>query len=103
MTFEDFDKLFDEFFKECRDVGEKKGKEYSHSEDRLGNFKRIAEELEIDPRLVCYIYMKKHWDSITSYTKIGRELSDEKIRGRLKDLVVYAILYLAIDKEMNQS
>mgnify|MGYP001290536752 CR=1 FL=1 len=82
-----------------------KGMEYTSGDlktDRLANFYRIAKELDQDPKVVCYIYAKKHWDSITNYVKCGKEYSNEKISGRINDLRNYMILLNAIIIEQNK-
>lgn len=71
-----------------------KGKEYTQDgDDRLKNFKVLAEELGIDPLIVWFIYFKKHIDSIASYIKHGRVVfSDENIEGRFADARNYLVL-----------
>lgn len=79
-----------------------KGIEYTQGDlktDRLANFYRIAKELGQSPMLVCYIYLKKHLDSITCFVKNGREYTDEKIEGRINDARNYLILLNAIIQE----
>ena len=72
-----------------------KGMEYTAGDlktDRLANFYRIAKELDQDPKVVCYIYLKKHLDSIACYVKNGKEYTEEKIEGRINDARNYLIL-----------
>ena len=92
MTFEQFDKWQDELWQECVKMRDTKGKEYSHTEDRFSNFKRLANELCLPPETIGCIYAKKHLDSISSYIKIGKEHSTESIRGRIVDAIVYLTL-----------
>ena len=70
--------------KETLKMRDTKGKEYCGSEDRLANFKRAGEAIGIDPIKVLYVYMCKHWDSISSYVKGNREGLSEPIRGRIE-------------------
>jgi len=82
-----------------------KGMEYTQSDlktDRLANFYRIANELNTDPKMVCYIYMKKHLDSIACYVKTGKEYCDEGIEGRINDARNYLVLLNAIIQEQKK-
>jgi len=79
-----------------------KGVEYTQGDlktDRLANFYRIAKELGQSPMVVCYIYLKKHLDSIACYVKNGKEFTEEKIEGRINDARNYLILLNAIIQE----
>lgn len=92
MTFEQFDKWQEELWKECIEMRDTKGKEYSHTVDRFDNFMRLARELDMDPVKVGWVYAKKHLDSIASFIKTGKEHSTEPIRGRIVDAIVYLTL-----------
>ena len=92
MTFEQFDKWQEELWKECVEMRDTKGKEYSHTVDRFDNFMRLARELDMDPVKVGWVYAKKHLDSIASFIKTGKEHSTEPIRGRIVDAIVYLTL-----------
>ena len=72
-----------------------KGMEYTQGDlqkDRLANFYRLGTELGVDPKLVCWIYLKKHLDSIVCYIKQNKEYSDESIEGRIHDARNYLVL-----------
>jgi len=100
MTFEDFEKLLDKMVEEERGVRTSKGKEYAGTGDRLGNFKRLSDELGISPEAVCFIYFKKHVDSIASYIRNnGKVFSNEAVEGRILDARVYLSLLRAIIEE----
>lgn len=92
MTFEQFQMFQDKLFQECREMSGTKGKEYAHDADRFANFNRLAQELEIKPELVAWIFTKKHLDAIVSYVKEGKTFSNEAIRGRFVDAIVYLTL-----------
>ena len=102
MTFDEFDKSYDSLIKETLKMRDTKGKEYCGSEDRLANFKRAGEAIGIDPIKVLYVYMCKHWDSISSYVKGNREGLSEPIRGRIVDLITYAGLLNGLIEENKQ-
>jgi hypothetical protein len=76
-----------------------KGMEYCQGDaekDRLANFYRLGVELNVDPKLVLWIYLKKHLDSIVCYIKQGKEYSEEKIDGRIHDARNYLVLLQGI-------
>jgi len=83
-----------------------KGMEYTQGdlkEDRLANFYRLGKELDIDPKVVLWIYLKKHIDSIVCYIKQGKEYSEEKIEGRIHDARNYLTLLMGIINEQKKS
>lgn len=97
----------DAFFKWMKEVQEEeytimvgKGKEYTVSdEDKLKNFKSIAERMKTTPANVAMVYLLKHMDSIRNYVLSGVEASDEPINGRIRDARNYLLLLEAIINE----
>ena len=87
-----FEKLYQKMVEEEIKIGKEKGKEYTHGDDRLDNFKRLGEELGLDPKKVLWIYLRKHIDSICSFIKHNKTFSEEPIEGRIKDARVYLAL-----------
>ncbi len=76
-----------------------KGVEYANSdEDANMNFKRIGEQVGIDPRQVLWIYASKHYDAISSYLRTG-EIHSEPIDGRIHDLILYLFILLSLEYE----
>ena len=76
-----FDWAEKEFQKEMK-LMRVKGEEYTVSdEDKLKNFKSIAERLNTTPSQVVMVYMLKHMDSIRNYVLNGIEISEEKLKG----------------------
>ena len=72
---------------------DRKAVEYTrgNDDDRLCNFKRIAELFEVPVAKVIGIYMTKHFDAFVEWTKTGRR-GTEGIVGRLDDLRNYCDL-----------
>ena len=78
-----------------------KGREYAGSGDRLANFKRGSTNTGVNPETVLFIYMQKHFDSLTTFIKdlekaktlgvVADKLS-EPIQERIKDMVNYLLL-----------
>ena len=99
------------FFKWMKEVQEEeyqimvgKGKEYTVSdEDKLKNFKAIAERMKTTPEKVAMVYLLKHMDSIRNYVLSGIEASDESINGRIRDARNYLLLLEEIINENKRS
>ena len=95
MIEEDFLEMLKKMEDEEHAIMGTKGMEYTQGnllKDRLANFYRIATELNIDPKVVLWVYLKKHLDSITCYIKHGKEFSNESIEGRIHDARNYLVL-----------
>lgn len=78
------------------ELGKLKGGEYAGDNDRLANFRRNGEALELPMETIWRVYAGKHWDAVTQYivdlqngTKRERM---ESIGGRIDDLLVYLVL-----------
>lgn len=80
-----------------------KGQEYAGSSDRLANFKRGAALTGTTPLQCCFIYMSKHYDSLSTFIKkdaagFEQHLS-EPIEGRIDDLINYCFLLKGLIQE----
>ena len=97
MKVRDFFTWMDtEVEKECS-IMYNKGKEYTvSSEDKLKNFKSIANRLNMKPENVLLVYLLKHMDSIRNYVFTGTEACEESISGRIRDARNYLILLHAM-------
>jgi hypothetical protein len=91
--------LFKTMIKEEMDLLNKKGAEYASDADALANFKKRAEDIGIDPKQILWIFLSKHLDSIKSYIKKGKEISDEPIAGRIQDARNYLFLLHCLNEE----
>lgn len=82
-------------------LNETKGKEYTPDSDVTENFKRHGAQLGVAPEIVWAIYAGKHWDAIEQYCRRGEVSSDETIEKRIRDLILYLYLLLAmvVDKD----
>ena len=99
MTFDEFDKFQDCLIKECFEMRMTKGREYAHSLDRFANFNRLSEGLKLPNSTIGWIYCKKHLDAIESFINDGRTYSNEGIRGRFIDAIVYLTLIAGMIEE----
>lgn len=96
MTIEEFDKLIrDNVLPKCFKIMGSKGISYSGLEDKLGNFKRCGQLANIEPKKALYIYLCKHWDSLSSFMR-GEYNDSEKIEGRIMDIINYMFLLYAL-------
>lgn len=95
--------LFKALVKEEADILNRKGAEYASDTDANANFKKRAEDIGIDPKQILWIFLSKHLDSIKSYVKKGKEISDEPIMGRINDARNYLfLLHCLIEEEKQQ-
>lgn len=101
MTFEEFNVFQANLLNDVRLMAGTKGREYAQndSEDRFGNFNRIAATLHDEPHRIGYVYLVKHLDAIGSYMKRGHVVSGEPIRGRIIDAITYLTLIAGMIKE----
>lgn len=95
MDKKQFKDLLDTTHKTLVNLTATKGDEYSRDTDQLANFKRQAEELNATPEKILMVYLNKHLDSIKSFVKTGKVLS-EPIEGRIDDAILYLILLKGI-------
>jgi predicted RND superfamily exporter protein len=97
MKVKDFFEWAEKEFSTEMELMRVKGEEYTVSdEDKLKNFKSIADRLETTPSEVAMVYLLKHMDSIRNYVLNGVEASDESISGRIRDARNYLMLLHAI-------
>lgn len=93
MTPEFFDeRILKQTIETITKLSHTKGVEYTQGEDRLKNFKTTGSEIDVPPKKVLYIFLKKHFDAIITYVKTGQVHSIESIEGRIDDLILYLIL-----------
>lgn len=102
MIRRDFDELMENFFDELRDVRSAGQKEYAHTEENVfRNFAAVAAETGQDQRLVLWTYLRKHLDGILAHIR-GHRSQREPVRGRIKDAIMYLILLLGMEEEINE-
>ena len=95
-TQEDVADLMAKVFNECYETRASGQKEYAHDEgNALRNFEGLAADLGIGREEVLWVYMKKHLDGILAYIR-GHRSQREDVRGRIKDVIVYLILFQAM-------
>jgi hypothetical protein len=101
-----YDKIIAETWEAIVELGKKKGGEYAGDRDRLENFKRNGERLNLPQEVIWAVYAGKHWDAITQYcadVRVGASRPRmESLSGRCNDLIVYLILFKAMLQEREQ-
>ena len=98
MTTQELKYFRDDLFSEAMSVSDFKSIEYTISNnDRLYNFKHVAERLGITPEQALMTYVLKHVDAICNDAKTGKQFSDETLRSRVIDLINYSVLLLALN------
>lgn len=88
-------------FELIKELFDTKGREYipGGTDDVLANFKKMADRLGMTPEQVWGIYAAKHWTSVESFIREGKVSSDEPIRGRARDLILYLLLFIGLTEE----
>lgn len=107
FSHKEYEEIFKSTIAEMQRLGSVKGGEYAGDDDRLANFRRNAERLELPMEAVWAVYAAKHWDAVIQFVqdviKGKTRPRAESISGRLDDLIVYAILFkcIIIERERN--
>ncbi len=102
MKIEDFEKFVAKLVEEENTILHSKGIEYSGKRDRFNNFKKLGDELNLDPKKILWIYLKKHMDGILSYIN-GEYEGGEPIIGRIHDARNYLALLAGMIEEVGYS
>ena len=95
MTLNEFNALLDKVLEQCRDIMNSKGVAYSGTDDKFGNFKRIAKKLNLRTEQIWSVYFNKHIDAIDAYIR-GEYSDSEPIEGRIMDAINYLLLLYGI-------
>lgn len=103
FTQEELNEVVQEFKEHSADLLQRKGEEYASEEDRLKNFRTVAEMMDLDPEEVCANYLLKHIQSLALSVRTGEfdwvwrdEDGDEGLKQRVADAINYLFLLAAI-------
>jgi hypothetical protein len=100
MTNDQFNDYAETFINDMKEILLTKGHDYTGgSDDRLRNFKKIAQSIGCSAMTVWFIYFMKHVDSLSTFVKLG-ELKSEPPSERFKDVANYALLGAALAAEL---
>ena len=105
MVVKDFQELRQEIFNKCKNLQDKKGKDYTQGNvDVLKNFKGGGEAFDINDYKILGVYLKKHIDAIYSFIKNGGHVESEPISERIADAINYLVFLqaLSIDKDKDE-
>jgi len=95
---EDYKLFREEFIKKTFDLSDKKRIEYTEGNQDLDvhtNFRRIGEELGLNPVKILAVYLLKHIKSLMTFFKLGQTFSNESLESRVSDIINYLILLLS--------
>ena len=97
FSHEDYNRVIEQSVTEIKKLGTLKGGEYAGDLDRLANFRRNGENLELPMEVIWAVYCAKHWDAVMTYIRdiAGGKRRErlEPIEGRVDDIMVYLILF----------
>jgi hypothetical protein len=94
----------DEFLDDCLDTMRKKGHDYRQGNDAdlLHNFRTVAETIGRPMEKVWFTYFYKHYSALFTYIKERGQSESEPIENRVKDMIVYLLLFFRMVKEKKQ-
>lgn len=99
ITRKDAADIMERVFDGCRVLRGEGQKEYAHDDQNaLANFERVAADLKLDKKMILWVYTRKHLDGIVAYIN-GHKSQREDVRGRIKDVIVYLCLLVAMIEE----
>ena len=91
--------LINAIFEQVETIHTQGQKEYAMDEDNVfANFERIAKSVDTDRKKVLMVYLLKHIDGISAYTK-GHHSQREDVTGRITDAMVYLMLLWGMVEE----
>jgi len=82
-----------DFMSECYTKLVEKGHDYNPDGARaFGQLLATADDADLHPLTLLYVYFRKHVTSLATYLKHGEQKGGEPIRDRLIDIANYAAL-----------
>ena len=106
MTPKDFAVLSDATFNRLKALSAVKSGEYATDADKLANFREASARLGLTPEQVLLVYLDKHYAAVTNFIKdqvVGKTRPrSEPIEGRVHDMMVYLLLFMALLSESRQ-
>ena len=99
MNANKFKEVLQEQFAQCFDTLEKKAKEYSQENDRLGHFKTSAAEQDISPKQALWGMASKHFTSLNKMCKSDQMIMEDMWNEKITDALNYLLLLRALVTE----
>ena len=100
MRNEDFNKIVAGWVNKIRARLALKGVIYSSGEDRLIQFKNVANMLDVSPARVCFMFLMKH---ISKFILARGEMNSAEREEIYGDIISYLILLDAIQTEEEEN
>ncbi len=82
---------------EISDLEKEKQNEYAVIEDVLINFMYASQRKHSDPKNILLNWQDKHINSLDMYFDGLVVLSSDKLKEKIKDIIIYLVLYYALD------
>lgn len=91
----------DAFLNDVLDTMRVKGHDYrqGNDDDLLHNFRTVGESVSVPMEKVWFTYFYKHYSALATYIKEGGQQESEPIESRVKDMIVYLLLFYKMVKE----
>ena len=96
----------DAFIEDAFELSDAKRIEYCNGNevhDVHTNFNVIGNRLGLAPMKVLSVYLNKHLESLQSWFRTRKEFSDEPIEQRVKDIINYLLLAMAMKECQDKS
>jgi hypothetical protein len=95
------DPEIDEFLRDCLETMRSKGHDYRQGNDAdiLHNFRTVGSAVDVDMERVWFTYFYKHYSALVTFIKEGGQKESEPISGRIKDMIVYLLLFFKMVME----
>lgn len=99
MTSEEFSKSVESQIKRIEESLVKKNKEYANTKPPLHNFHESAKASRTTPKIAAFMFMIKHFTSITDMIQSGDDYPMEVWKEKLGDMKNYLILIECLVEE----
>lgn len=91
----------DAFLEECLSTMRAKGEDYRQGDpDLLAAFRKTGAEMDLPMEKVWGVFVGKHQKAIANFIRTGGQSESEPIEGRIKDVIVYHLLFYKMVQEM---
>ena len=98
MTAKEYEQFREIFLHHTLKLSDEKRIEYTEGNQDIDvhtNFRRIGDELNMNPVKVLAVYLIKHIKSLMTFFKLGQTFSNETLESRVSDIINYLILLLS--------
>ena len=101
MNLKEQNEICVNFFKDCADNLERKGADYTVDGDVFKDVMDEARSMGVNPTAIIWLAMNKHYKAVRRYCTEGK-VESEPIRGRLLDLVNYAVILISLIEHLQE-